>query len=228
MDARQPGRRQDRSWPRRRKEALEATLAVGPAAHLTSGYLDLCAEVERTGKGRVSNSALLLDYLHNSGTVFYREGLFGDQIILDQAWALDAVYAVFDRASQSFKKIERNQGRFRRSELAEWVWQGHGVPEQQLFLSFMQQCGICFSIQEEDHEKRVEASTSRPICCPGVSTTRPTSGRRWCGTKPSADADAASTFALLPPGLMRALIARIGQRCRPRRRVYPPRGVFLR
>ena len=93
--------------------------------------------------------------------MFYREGLFGDQIILDQAWALDAVYAVFDRASHSFKKIERNHGRFRRSELAEWVWQRHGVPEQELFLTFMQQCGICFTIQEEDHEKRVEAEVHR-------------------------------------------------------------------
>jgi hypothetical protein len=45
--------------------------------------------------------------------VFYRKGLFGDRIILDQAWALDAVYAVFDRASQGFNKIERNHGRRR-------------------------------------------------------------------------------------------------------------------
>src|SRR6476620_4351910 len=106
------------------KEALEAKLAAGQRLISHQGYLDLCAEVERMRKGRVSDPALLLDYLH--GTVFYRKGLFGDQIILDQAWALDAVYAVFDRASQSFKKIERNQCRFRRSELAEWVWQKHG------------------------------------------------------------------------------------------------------
>jgi hypothetical protein len=46
-------------------------------------YLDLCAGVEREGKGRISDPALLLDYLHNIGTVFYREGLFGDRIILD-------------------------------------------------------------------------------------------------------------------------------------------------
>src|SRR5262249_22734258 len=100
------------------KEALEATLAAGQRLISHQGYVDLCAEVERAEKGRVSDPALLLDYLHNSGVVFYREGLFSDQIILDQAWALEAVYAVFDRASQSFRKIERNHGRFRRSELA--------------------------------------------------------------------------------------------------------------
>ena len=124
-------------------------------------HADLCAEVECTGQGRVSDPALLLDYLHNSGTVFYREGLFGNRIILDQAWALEAVYAVFDRASQAFKKIERNHGRFRRSELAEWVWQKHGVPEQELFLSFMRQCGICFAIQREDHAKRARCAALR-------------------------------------------------------------------
>ena len=119
-------------------------------------------------KGRVSDPALLLDYPHNIGTVFYRKGLFGDQIILDQTWALDAVYAVFDR-SRSLKKIERNHGRFRRSELAEWVWQKHGVPEQKLFLSFMQQCGICFTIQKEDYEKRVEAEYIAPDLLPARS-----------------------------------------------------------
>ena len=110
------------------KEALEAKLAAGQRLISYQGYLDLCAEVERTGQGRISDPALLLDYLHNTGTVFYRQGLFGDQIILDQAWALEAVYAVFDRASQTFKKIERNHGRFRRSELAEWVWEADPDP----------------------------------------------------------------------------------------------------
>jgi internalin A len=160
------------------KEALEAKLAAGQRLISHKAYLDLCDEVERTRKGRVSDPALLLDYLHNTGTVFYRKGLFGDQIILDQAWALDAVYAVFDRASQSFKKIERNHGRFRRSELAEWVWQKHGVPEQELFLSFLQQCGICFTVQKEDREKRVEAEYIAPDLLPARSRGPRRQGRR--------------------------------------------------
>ena len=192
------------------KEALEAKLAAGQRLISHQGYLDLCAEVERTGKGRVSDPALLLDYLHNSGTVFYRKGLFNDRIILDQAWALDAVYAVFDRASQSFKKIERNHGRFRRSELAEWVWQKHGVPEQELFLSFMQQCGICFTIQKEDHEKRVEAEYIAPDLLPARSDNETQKRLKLVWDEASPDAEAVLTFALLPPGLMRALIARIG------------------
>jgi internalin A len=192
------------------KEALEAKLAAGQRLISHQGYLDLCAEVERTRKGRVSDPALLLDYLHNTGTVFYRKGLFGDQIILDQAWALDAVYSVFDRASQSFKKIERSHGRFRRSELAEWVWQKHGVPEQELFLGFMQQCGICFTIQKEDYAKRVEAEYIAPDLLPARSDDETQKRLKLVWDEARPDAEAVLTFALLPPGLMRALIARIG------------------
>jgi internalin A len=192
------------------KEALEAKLTAGQRLISHQGYLDLCAEIERTGKGRVSDPALLLDYLHNIGTVFYRKGLFGDQIILDQTWALDAVYSVFDRASQSVKKIERNHGRFRRSELAEWVWQQHGQPEQELFLSFMQQCAICFPIQKEDREKRVEAEYIVPDLLPARSDDETQKRLKLVWDEASPDAEAVLTFALLPPGLMRALIARIG------------------
>ena len=192
------------------KQALEARLAAGQQLISHQGYLDLCAEAEQTGKGRVSDPALLLDYLHNSGTVFYRKGLFGDQIILDQAWALDAVYAVFDRASQSFKRIERSHGRFRRSELAEWVWERHGVPEQELFLSFMQQCGICFTIQKEDREKRVEAEYIAPDLLPARSDNETEKRLKLVWDEARPDGEAVLTFALLPPGLMRALIARIG------------------
>jgi internalin A len=192
------------------KEALEAKLAAGQRFITHQGYLEQCAEVEHTRKGRVSDAALLLDYLHNIGTVFYRKGLFDDQIILDQSWALDAVYALFDRASGTVKRIERNRGRFRRSELAEWVWQKHGVPEQELFLSFMQQCGICFTIQEEDREKRVEAEYIAPNLLPARSDDETQKRLKLVWDEASPDAEAVLTFALLPPGLMRALIAQIG------------------
>jgi len=122
------------------KARLEEMYAEGGQLISQKEFLALC-EVA----GDVYSPPLLLDYLHNIGTVFYRKGLFGDDIILDQAWALDAVYAVFHRESKAFKTIERYSGRFRRSDLAEWVWQEHSEEEQELFLSFMRQCGICFT-----------------------------------------------------------------------------------
>ena len=158
--------------------------------------------------GNVSSPPLLLDYLHNIGTVFYREGLFGDAIILDQAWALDAVYAVFHRESKAFKTIERYSGRFRRSDLAEWVWQEHSEKEQELFLSLMEQCGICFPYRRGG--KDVEAEYIAPDLLPASDdpAIQEQLRQKW---DDRCDAEATLTYDLLPPGLMRSLISRIGE-----------------
>ena len=44
-------------------------------------FRQMCEEA-----GSISSPEAFLQYLHNCGTVFYREGLFDDQIILDQSW----------------------------------------------------------------------------------------------------------------------------------------------
>jgi internalin A len=106
--------------------------------------------------------------------------------------------------------IQRNRGRFNRSELAKWVWQRHGVPEQELFLSFMQQCGTCFTIIKEDRGKRVEAEYIAPDLLPQRSDAETEARLKLVWDEAEADAEAVLTFALLPPGLMRMLIARIG------------------
>jgi internalin A len=68
-------------------------------------FLQLCEEEKLQ-----SEPKFLLDYLHNAGVVFYREALFEDRIILDQAWALDAIYAVFHR-ERSYKQLRELGGR---------------------------------------------------------------------------------------------------------------------
>ncbi len=57
-----------------------------------SEFEAICAE-----EGGVTLPAFLLAYLDANGTVFHRPGLFKDRIVLDQGWALEAIYAVFDR-----------------------------------------------------------------------------------------------------------------------------------
>jgi internalin A len=84
-----------------------------------------------------------LDYLHQTGVVFYDANLFSDRIVLDQDWALDAVYAVFHRG-QTVPWL-RDSGRFTREDLAATVWQEHSIDEQKLFLGVMKSCGICFT-----------------------------------------------------------------------------------
>ena len=69
----------------------------------------------------------LLDFLHQNGAVFYRPGLFGDRIVLDQNWALEAIYALFDR--KKILPLLRGYGRFSRADLEALVWSGHTSEE---------------------------------------------------------------------------------------------------
>jgi internalin A len=85
-------------------------------------FLQLCQEA-----GGVSSTGHLLSYLHNSGIVFYREGLFGDRIIIDQSWALESIYAVFHR-EKCLQRLQRQKGRFTVSDLADWRWMKLAIP----------------------------------------------------------------------------------------------------
>ncbi|HEV7444242.1 MAG TPA: leucine-rich repeat domain-containing protein [Steroidobacteraceae bacterium] len=165
-------------------------------------FLDMCQRA-----GDITDASQLLAYLHNAGTVFYRRGLFGERIILDQGWALEAIYAVFHR-EKSFTQIKRQRGRFTRSDLAEWIWDdaGHSAAEQALFLSMMQSCGICFEYRSAEHKKNVEAEYIAPDLLPERSEIAML--RAWDEHRPIETA--IFQYDLLPPGLMSRLISRIG------------------
>ena len=133
--------------------------------------------------GGVSSAEHLLAYLHNAGIVFYQKGLFGDRIVLDHAWALNAIYAVFDR-TRCYKRLQREGGRFDRLRLEELIWkeQGYTADEQRLFLSMMRSCGICFVYRARaaTGSMTTKPSTSRPTCCRAA--------RRWRRTSTTAGA----------------------------------------
>ena len=77
-----------------------------------------------------------MNYLHNAGIVFHHPGLFRNSIVLDQGWALDAIYAVFNR-EKCYRELKRLRGRFTRPLLELLVWGEHSVAEQRLFLGMM-------------------------------------------------------------------------------------------
>jgi internalin A len=85
----------------------------------------------------------LLKYLHDTSWVFYQENLFQNQIILDQKWAIDAVYTLFDR-NGIFPELAKS-GEFSIAQLKH-VWQQFDEAEQELFLDFMESCEICFEV----------------------------------------------------------------------------------
>ena len=97
----------------------------------------LCKQV-----GGVSSPELALDYFHQTGVVFHCSDLFSERIVLNQTWALDSVYAVFDRRRAA--PYLRGSGRFTRKDLNTLVWSEHSEDEQRHFLGLMESCGICF------------------------------------------------------------------------------------
>ena len=121
----------------RRLEALRDADADLPSAQRRHRLLErqhfeeICTEEDG-----VTDPALLLAYLDANGTVFYRSGLFGDRIVLDQSWASEAIYAVFAR-TQAYQELRGARGRFTRPLLGLLVWQQHSDAEQKLLLGMM-------------------------------------------------------------------------------------------
>lgn len=106
----------------RRLEKLrdqDVDLPVHERKHRTISQSKFRRICDRTGS--VSSTDQLLHYLHTIGTVFYQQGQFGDAIILDQGWALDAIYAVF-HGEKCVRKLPHQNGRFTCGDLADWVW----------------------------------------------------------------------------------------------------------
>ena len=157
-------------------------------------------------EGGVSSPEHLLDYLANAGIVFHRKGLFEDRVVLDQAWALDAIYAVFQR-ERCYRQLRHLHGRFTRDLLEALVWWEYGVAEQRLFLSMMLSCGICF-IHRGAEPDGDEDEYIAPDLLPERATVQAELDEKWDPELPSEVV--ILEYPLLHSGLIRAVIARVG------------------
>lgn len=196
-----------RARVRRKLEALrdeDAALPPTQRKYRTierDAFLRICEEA-----GGVTSVDHLLGYLNNAGVIFFRKGLFNDRIILDQAWALDAIYAVFQR-DKCYRQLQQRQGRFDRKLLESLVWQEYSVAEQRLFLSMMLSCGICFI-----HRRGPGGEDAIEYIAPDLLGDRALVEAQL-GTRRDAKQaveEESFSYTLLPPGLLRGLIARVG------------------
>ena len=158
--------------------------------------------------GHISSPEQLLAYLHHAGVVFYRKGLFQDRIVLDQAWALDAVYTVFNR-DKCVRELKRLRGRFTRPLLDLLVWGEHAPDEQRLFLDMMRQCGICFVHRRGPHNDPDATEYIAPDLLPEKKDVELDLAALWDDALPTETDDI--PFEMLHPGLVRGLICEIGQ-----------------
>jgi internalin A len=160
----------------------------------------ICNEV-----GGVSDKNALLDFLHHNGVVFYRPGLFGDRIILDQNWALEAVYSIFDR--KKILPLLRGHGHFSRADLERLIWSDYTTEEQKVFLGMMESCGICFKVRELSDD---EWEYIAPELLPEWSEAQKSllTGRIPKG-HPTAEVEA--RYAFLHEGVLRGYLSKIGR-----------------
>ncbi len=162
----------------------------------------ICAE-ERL----VSEPEFLLDYLHSTGVVFTREGLFEDRIVLDQSWALEAIYAVFNRDS-CLRPLSQLRGRFTRPLLEALVWTDRPIGEQKVLIGMMESCGICFEVREGDEKAGIEAEYIAPDLLPERNAIQTELDALWEREGPVEQV--LYEFDLLLPRLLRAVTWWIG------------------
>ena len=98
----------------------------------------------------------VLQVLANLGVLYWSPRLFNERVIIAQDWALKGIYAVLDRRKEEdsiYKELVARKGRFTRKLLHEQVWgKSKDFAEtgvQELLLSLMQDCQICFRLREE-------------------------------------------------------------------------------
>jgi len=128
-------------------------------------YVQLCRDNELDS----SSTQTLLQYLHDTGTLFYREGLFGNQLVIDQQWAINAVYALFYRKGFFFDKIN-GRGFFTGQDL-QLAWMNYTIAEQELFVSFMQSCKVCVEINPARYDEPKKPFTERQFLAPQLLPT---------------------------------------------------------
>jgi internalin A len=159
--------------------------------------------------GGISSTEAFLNYLHRTGSVFYREGLFGGDIVLDQGWALGAIYALFDR--KQFLPLYQNFGRFTPAQLAAVVWRDHTPGERELFLGMMKQCGICFANHPE--KKRSVDGEETEFIAPDLLPDRPTAVDAFLHRQPEGATPLRLEFAyaFLHDGTFRQFMCEVGR-----------------
>jgi Leucine-rich repeat (LRR) protein/GTPase SAR1 family protein len=129
------------------QQAIEALQKQGQQTLAVEAFEAICHEHEVPQ----ASYWVLRSYFHNSGVFFYRRDLFNNQIILNQQWAIDAVYTLFDRQGMFMR--HRGNGFFTGADLS-LSWQGKSRSEQELLLSFMESCELCIDI-DRPLQKRV-------------------------------------------------------------------------
>lgn len=96
----------------------------------------------------------VIEYLHDIGEVYYQRGHFNNEIILNQSWAIEAIYKILDRESEYFEIFEGN-GKLDYDDLTE-LWSEYIDRDKELLIKFMLDTELCFETSDYSEDPFLE------------------------------------------------------------------------
>ena len=119
-------------------------------------FLNLCDIKKVT----VGSEKSLLRYLHHTGVVYYHENYLPDTLILDQEWAIAAIYVALDRSGALYKQFSQEKhGWCVANDLFKAFGEGYDSQQCWLLLHFMESCGLCFPVKDENYKNNNSETT---------------------------------------------------------------------
>jgi internalin A len=182
------------SWLQVQRELKQLDQNTIPFAH----FKQLCI------KASIDHAEWFVGYLHKTGVLFYQEGAFQDQIILNQDWAIKAVYRVFDPQDQRSFIEDDLKGRFK-ARHAKIVWPEVDETEREIYLDFMRNCGICY----EPNRKYDTPFAERTFIIPALLPKDSSPHSAW--QKNATDWQLDIEYPFLHRSIIERIILRLGE-----------------
>ncbi len=134
------------SWLDIRAQVLQLYEA-GTKTLLVTDFEALCQQEEV-----LKSTSTILQYLHDTGVLYYQKRYFDNRIILNQGWAIEAIYKILDRESDYAEVLLQQEGRLDYEDLCS-IWEGNRDDERKLFMDFMVSTELCFEVTERKEGK---------------------------------------------------------------------------
>ncbi len=120
-------------------------------------------------KGCISASNTVLNYLHDTGVFYYQEKYFNSQIILNQSWAIEAIYKILNRENKYISEIvaKLQKGTLLYKNICK-IWENNTDDERKLFIDFMLSAELAFETTKDkkDYQPLNERTFAVPSLLP--------------------------------------------------------------
>ena len=158
-------------------------------------------------KAGVNDPTWFACYLHKTGALFYREGAFQNQMILDQNWAIEAVYKLFDPKGYQ-PLVKQMQGTFK-GAFTSLFWPEVDEVEQKIYLDFMRNCGICYEPDHYQNNKDEKTFVERQFIIPALLPDECSAVFAW--QKTDSDWQLEIKYTFLHRSIIDRIIMRMGE-----------------